>query len=65
MVSNLFLVRHGAAQQDTGLVYNVLPGPPLAEQGWAEAERAAAFLVGQCLRCKGSAFRPRSPGRWP
>ena len=45
MLLDIYLIRHGQPQMNTGLVYNTPPGPPLTEQGRAEAQAAAAFLA--------------------
>ena len=49
MVIDIFLVRHGAAQRDSGIAYHEPPGPPLTPQGVDEACQAAAFLAGKGL----------------
>lgn len=47
MPSNIFFVRHGAPQLNTGLEYRAMPGPGLSQQGREEARQAAAFLAGR------------------
>ncbi len=37
----IYLVRHAVANYNSSTPYNVLPGPPLSEQGMAEASAAA------------------------
>ncbi|MDQ3327102.1 MAG: histidine phosphatase family protein [Chloroflexota bacterium] len=43
----LYLVRHAVVRYDTQVPYNVLPGPPLAEDGMVEAAETADVLE-QC-----------------
>lgn len=45
LLTNIYLVRHGDPQMNTGLEYNVMPGPPLSEQGKVESRQAAVFLA--------------------
>jgi 2,3-bisphosphoglycerate-dependent phosphoglycerate mutase len=45
VLQEVFLVRHGAPLLNTGLAYQVMPGPGLSEQGKAQARQAAAFLA--------------------
>lgn len=45
MIQDLYLVRHGQPHVHGGAGYNVLPGPPLSEQGRAEAAAVAAYLA--------------------
>jgi broad specificity phosphatase PhoE len=44
MLHRIYIIRHGAPQQNTGLAYETLPGPPLSEIGIAEASAAGIFL---------------------
>ncbi|NJP04843.1 MAG: histidine phosphatase family protein [Chloroflexaceae bacterium] len=50
MLTDIFLIRHGAPQNNTGVEYRVMPGPPLSEKGRAEARQAAAFLADKELQ---------------
>lgn len=45
MLSDLYLIRHGRPVHDPSIPYLLPPGPPLSEQGRAEAVGAAAFLA--------------------
>ena len=40
----IYLVRHALANYNTSTPYNILPGPPLSEDGIAEAAAAASVL---------------------
>jgi broad specificity phosphatase PhoE len=40
----LYLVRHAHPQQNTGIAYDRVPGPPLDALGQSEAQLAARFL---------------------
>jgi len=40
----IYLVRHALARYDTGVPYGIAPGPPLAEEGIAQANAAAQLL---------------------
>ncbi len=46
-ITDLYIVRHGHPQQNTGLAYDRPPGPPLSEVGRAEARLAGMFLAGR------------------
>ena len=45
MLTDIYIVRHGQPQMDTGLVYNEMPGPPLSDAGRREAQAAAEYLA--------------------
>ncbi len=40
----LYLVRHALARYDTGVPYGIAPGPPLGDEGIAQALEAAKLL---------------------
>lgn len=44
MLNTLYLVRHAHPQQNTGIAYDRIPGPPLDDLGRTEAASAAQFL---------------------
>lgn len=44
MLHTLYIVRHAHPQQNTGIDYHRVPGPPLDDRGRDEAARAARFL---------------------
>ncbi len=45
MLTDIFLIRHAAPLQHTGLAYRTMPGPGLSDQGRDEARQAAVFLA--------------------
>ena len=45
MLEELFLIRHAMPDRTLGMVYNVLPGPPLTPIGEREAEQTANWLA--------------------
>jgi broad specificity phosphatase PhoE len=45
VLSDMFLVRHGEPNRNTGVPYRAPPGPGLCAQGRDEARQAAAFLA--------------------
>jgi 2,3-bisphosphoglycerate-dependent phosphoglycerate mutase len=45
LLSDIYLIRHGAPAQNAAIPYNTPPGPGLSERGRAEARQAAAFLA--------------------
>jgi 2,3-bisphosphoglycerate-dependent phosphoglycerate mutase len=45
----IYLIRHGQPVQNSGVPYQVPPGPDLAERGRVEARQAAAFLADKGL----------------
>jgi 2,3-bisphosphoglycerate-dependent phosphoglycerate mutase len=47
MLEELFLIRHAMPDRSLGMVYNILPGPPLTAEGEREAERTAAWFAEQ------------------
>jgi broad specificity phosphatase PhoE len=47
MLKTLYLIRHAHPQQNTGIAYDRVPGPPLSDAGKEEANAAALYL-GQC-----------------
>ena len=47
MLTEIYLVRHGAALLDTGLDYEAGAGPGLSARGLDEARQAAVFLAGR------------------
>lgn len=49
LLTDIFLIRHGLPDYQTGLAYNQLPGPGLVEQGRLEAAQAAEFLRRQAV----------------
>lgn len=50
-ITDLYIVRHGHPQQNTGLAYDRPPGPPLSEIGRAEARLAGIYLAGRGVQC--------------
>jgi broad specificity phosphatase PhoE len=51
MLEELYLIRHAAPDRTLNTPYNVLPGPPLTDQGRREAAEAAAWLDGRGIEC--------------
>lgn len=47
MLTELYIIRHAHPRQDTGLLYDRVPGPPLSEIGQEEA-RSAGLYLSQC-----------------
>lgn len=45
MLNTFYLIRHAHPKQNTGIAYDRLPGPPLDDEGRAEAQRAAVYLA--------------------
>lgn len=45
MLSDIYLIRHGAPAQCTCIPYNTPPGPDLSARGRAEARQAGLFLA--------------------
>jgi len=45
LLTDIYLIRHGQPQMNTGLAYNTVPGPPLSDTGRAEAQAAATYLA--------------------
>jgi 2,3-bisphosphoglycerate-dependent phosphoglycerate mutase len=45
MLKELYIVRHGHPQPNTGLLYDRVPGPALSDIGRAEAHVTAMFLL--------------------
>lgn len=50
MLTDIYLIRHGQPKMNTGLAYNVVPGPGLTDQGRAEAQAAADYLADKGLQ---------------
>lgn len=46
----IYLIRHAAPQEGTGIAYDVPPGPPLSEAGQSEARQMAEFLAGRGIQ---------------
>lgn len=47
-MKKLYIIRHGHPEQNTGIPYDRVPGPPLSERGRREAREAGQFLAGMC-----------------
>lgn len=45
LLTDIYLIRHGQPQHNPSIPYHTVPGPPLSDQGRAEAKAAAAFLT--------------------
>ena len=45
MPHEIFFIRHGQPIQNSGVPYQILPGPDLSERGRVEARQAAVFLA--------------------
>src|SRR3954453_716468 len=41
----IYLIRHAAPQDGTGIRYDIAPGPPLSSSGKREARETAEFLA--------------------
>ncbi len=50
-ITDLYIVRHGHPQLNTGVAYDRPPGPPLSEVGRAEARLAGLYLSGRGVTC--------------
>lgn len=49
MLHEIYFIRHGLAITNSGVPYQLPPGPDLSERGRAEARQAAAFLADKQL----------------
>ncbi len=49
-LTEIYLVRHGTADRNSGVPYDIPPGPALLERGRFEAQQTAAWLSGRGLR---------------
>ena len=47
MLEEIYLIRHAAPNRGLGIPYNILPGPPLTENGRQEAVLTATWLEGR------------------
>ncbi len=50
MLSEIYLIRHGAADRDPAVPYEVAPGPGLSDRGRFEVRQTATFLAGRGIR---------------
>lgn len=52
-MKKLYIIRHGHPEQNTGIPYDRVPGPPLSARGRREAHEAGQFLAGMCAQFTG------------